>query len=392
MKLLTNNYEDELARLALDATEIKVAVAFLTAGGLNWLPKADTAHTEFIVGIDLRITTLDALKMLVEKGVDVRIFHEQGKMFHPKVIYLNAPDGETLIVGSNNLTSGGIASNHEASLVIHRNEASKEAFDDFLAYFESLKVHNCCGVPDESFYDTYTSSNWQAKLTDQLQNQRPISLPPPTFQDSQIEDSRIRGLGDFIRELAQTFSGLDRRRKGTVKDHKLKKLNDEEFRPLFKDIVSTASKGRLTGHSNLNIGGQWYRIPNIIAINDKREPRENTHSRGMLLLQIHFSDDFSSVFLSLVLQYNLHRSSDANEMPAQVAHRYKKLLEHIENSSTKAEIDLPVFKHWEYKDAVLWAKPLLSFKYHVGSLPDNKDLLRDFEFLAITLDGALPIT
>jgi len=392
MKLLTDNYEDELARLAVDATEIKVAVAFLTTGGLNWLPEEGTTHTEFIVGIDLRITTLDALEILKNRGDDVRIFHEPGKMFHPKVIYLSSPDGETLIVGSNNLTNGGIASNHEASLVIHRNKVTDDAFDDFLAYFESLKVHNCCGIPDEAFYATYSSSSLQAQLTDQLRTQRSVSFLSPTFQDSQIEDTRIYVLGDFIRLLAQAFPKLERRSKGTVKNHPLKILNNEEFLPLFEDIVSTVSKGRLKGHSQLTIGGQWYRIPNILAVNETREPWEHGNSRGRLVVQIHLSEDFQSVFLSLVLQYNLQRTVDANEMPMQTAQRYHKLLEHVENSSAKAEIDLPVFRHWNYKNEVLWAKPLMSFKYSIDSLPDDKDLLKDFEFLAKILNGASSIT
>ena len=392
MKLLTDNYEDELARLAVDATEIKVAVAFLTTGGLNWLPEEGATHTEFIVGIDLRITTLDALKILKNRGDVVRIFHEPGKMFHPKVIYLSSPHGETLIVGSNNLTNGGIASNHEASLVIHRNKVTDDAFDDFLAYFESLKVHNCCGIPDEAFYATYSSSSLQAQLTDQLRTQRTVSLLSPTFQDSQIEDTRIYVLGDFIRLLAQAFPKLERRSKGTVKNHPLKILNNEEFLPLFEDIVSTVSKGRLKGHSHLTIGGQWYRIPNILAVNETREPWEHVNSRGRLVLQIHFSEDFQSVFLSLVLQYNLQRTVDANEMPLQTAQRYHKLLEHVENSSATAEIDLPVFRHWNYKNDVLWSKPLMSFKYSIDSLPDDKDLLKDFEFLAKILNGASSIT
>lgn len=392
MKLLIHNYENELVRLATDATEIKVAVAFLTEGGLNWLPEEIAAHVEFIVGIDLGITTPSALKSLQSKGVDVRVYSEPGKLFHPKAIYLRSADEETLIIGSNNLTSGGIASNHEVSLMAHRNESSEDAFGDFLAYFESLKTHECCGIPDERFYKTYSPTALRMQLVGQLQTQPPANLRSLDVQDSDFGNARIGTLGDFIRLLAQDFPRLERRIEGTVNDHPLKILNDEEFRPLFEDIVSTVSQGRLKGHSQLNIGGQWYRIPNILAVNENREPWEYTSSRGRLILQIHFSEDFGSVFLSLVLQYNLRRSLDAGEMPQQTSQRYQKLLEHVEHSSAKAKMDLPVFRHWNYKDTVLWGKPLMSFEYLVDSLPSDKILLKDLRILANVVNGASAIT
>ena len=146
MKLLLHNYEDELTRLAERATEIKVAIAFLTEGGLGWLPASRAPIAQFVVGIDLGITNPDALRTLQQQGATVMVFSEPGRLFHPKVIYLRSEDSEILIIGSNNLTSGGISSNHEVSLAVCRNEATETAFGDFLAYFESLKAHACWSV------------------------------------------------------------------------------------------------------------------------------------------------------------------------------------------------------------------------------------------------------
>lgn len=52
MKLLIHNYKDELLRLAADASEIKVMVAFLTEGGICWIPDSPSTQIQFIVGID----------------------------------------------------------------------------------------------------------------------------------------------------------------------------------------------------------------------------------------------------------------------------------------------------------------------------------------------------
>ena len=68
MSLLINNFEDRLTQLALTASEVKVVIAFLTEGGLSWLPKKLPDNVEFIVGIDLRITTPGALKLLQDKS------------------------------------------------------------------------------------------------------------------------------------------------------------------------------------------------------------------------------------------------------------------------------------------------------------------------------------
>jgi len=392
MKLLLHNYEDELKRLAEGATEIKVAIAFLTDGGLGWLPADPAHHAQFVVGIDLGITNPDALKTLQQQGATVMVFSEPGRLFHPKVIYLRSENAETLIIGSNNLTSGGISSNHEVSLAVPRNEATETAFGDFLGYFESLKAHACCGIPDDKFYETYKPTTIRRKLADQLRGQQTAALRHPVVPTFKIEDKRIGTVGDFLRLLAEEYQTLERRIDGTVKDHPLKVLNDEEFRPLFTDIVTRISRGRMTAHAQLTVGGQWFRIPNILGVNEDREPWELTHSRGRLVLQIHFSDDFARVFQSVVLQYNLHRSLDAGEMPPQVAQRYRKLLQHVEYASARAALDLPVFKHWRYKDEVLWGKPIISFDYPSDSLPRDEALCSDLALLANIVNGASAIS
>ncbi len=392
MKLLVDNYVDELARLAANAVEIKVLIAFLTEGGLLWLPEDRAPKAEFIVGTDLGITSPTALKSLQRQGACVMIFREPGKMFHPKAIYLRTEGEEILIVGSNNLTSSGIASNHEVSLSISRNESTTSAFGDFLAHFNWLKSHACCGIPDERFFETYKQSGIRRSLEDQLRSQELPPLKPMITSWPGLDDARIGSLGDFLRLLAREYPKRNRSTGKTVKGNPLKVLNDDAFLPLFENIVSTVSHGRLTGHSQLNIGGQWYIIPNILAVNDDREPWERVNSKGRVVLQIHFDKDYSKSFFSVVLQYNLHRSVDAEQMPPQARQRFRRLLEHVENASPRAKLDMPVFRHWNYKDMTLWGKPVMTFEYSVDSLPHSEALLADLEFLANVVDAASSIS
>lgn len=113
MKLLITDFEDELRELAEEAIEIKVLIAFLTEEGLRWLPEEKMPASNFIVGVDLGITSPDALRTLQSSGAEVRVFQEPGRLFHPKAIYLKTAEAEHLIIGSNNLTASGISSNHE---------------------------------------------------------------------------------------------------------------------------------------------------------------------------------------------------------------------------------------------------------------------------------------
>lgn len=117
----------------------------------------------------------------------------------------------------------------------------------------------------------------------------------------------------------------------------------------------------------------------------------HTDTRGLLTLQIHFSEDFQDVFMSVVLQYNSPHSVHSGEMPSEVSQRHQKLLQHIENVSTKAQIDSSPFRHWNYKNQTLWAKPLISFGHRIDSLSDSRVLLRELELLANILNGAFAI-
>ena len=391
MKLLLHDFEDELVRLAQEATEIKVVIAFLTEGGLEWLPDDKAPFAEFIVGIDLRITSPGALKSLQDRGACVRVFQEAGRMFHPKAIFMKSGDKEFLIVGSNNLTSSGISSNHEISVLAERSEATDNAFADFLGYFESMRTRPCCGIPDEEFYQTYKQGDIQRQLNSKIQTQQMVQLLQSERPTVSIADADISTFGEFIKLLAREFPNLDRGAGGTITHHPLKRLNDDKFRPLFEDIVSSASHGRLKAHSQLNIGGQWYTIPNILATNEEQEPWENTNRRGRLVLQLHFSEDFSQAFLSLNLQYNLHKSVPGSEMPLPVSQRFSKLLQHFENFSPDVGLNQPIFKHWTYKKQVLWAKPIVTISYIVDTLPEDHVIHSDLSLLATALNGTARI-
>ena len=113
------------------ATEFHCYVAFASGSGVDdiWddlvLALKDGMTARFVVGLDFYQThpsALDSLKNLVDdyKGrVSLHISGQSSKfIFHPKV-YVFKYEDETcrIVIGSANLTHGGLSSNHEVSLL-----------------------------------------------------------------------------------------------------------------------------------------------------------------------------------------------------------------------------------------------------------------------------------
>jgi YaaC-like Protein len=73
---------------------------------------------ELVVGIDAitNIAALDKISALATQGLRARAFWHQRQplLFHPKVSWFRRVRGMTLVVGSGNLTPGGLRSNWEA--------------------------------------------------------------------------------------------------------------------------------------------------------------------------------------------------------------------------------------------------------------------------------------
>lgn len=130
--------------------QLRALCAFVTIGGLQTIAEPlrnflDRGHRlDWIVGID-DITTQEALQYLYDLAekyrdqVDVRIFSAGSSqyIFHPKVYWLLGENKYTVIVGSANLTVGGLMGNFETSLEI---EVPIEAETNLIKQFEQLWI------------------------------------------------------------------------------------------------------------------------------------------------------------------------------------------------------------------------------------------------------------
>ena len=306
---------------------------------------------------------------------------------------MKTESGEFLIVGSNNLTGAAISSNHELATSLERCEYSDEASPRLSGLFrlpEGASGLLCAWrnvlrrIPSDA--------DLRGELCAWLASQK-LTVPEREIRARSSSDHyRAGSFGEFLHLLAEEFPKLNQSQKGRVKAHPLKRMNDEEFKPLFAKIVAEASQGRLEGFSQLDYG-RWYRIPNIFAHTDvEREPYEKVDGPGRLTLQIHFSDDYARAYFSIVLMFNVS-SQSRMERCLTVSRGGTETCRTSPGFADTVIEDAPVFLHWIYdKDHALWSKPILTFAYEIEALPSDDRLLADLTTLAKAISGAMAIT
>lgn len=104
--------------------------AFATKAGVDLLFDKKAAFTRFlnraerfrlVVGVDAITSSaaLDALAAVSASALEARVFmHRQPQLFHPKLAWFKRRAGFRLVIGSGNLTLGGLKSNWEAFSVV----------------------------------------------------------------------------------------------------------------------------------------------------------------------------------------------------------------------------------------------------------------------------------
>ena len=148
----TANHAEALrALLALpNPTEVLVSVAFVREPGLDAVEaaiKPIAARARFFVGIRNDITSIQAVKRLLAMKVKLYAVDTGSRsiLFHPKLYLAASASKATVIIGSANLTFGGLHNNIEVSTRVNLNlsNAADKAFCDKVtkAFAEMLKGH-----------------------------------------------------------------------------------------------------------------------------------------------------------------------------------------------------------------------------------------------------------
>lgn len=158
---------DVLERAIVSSEECKIAVAFASADGISLLKPSllqclqKGGYVEFLLGLDLLTTEPQALWILdqMSRYATKLVFYcfkdlRPSIIYHPKLYLLKASDQVTIIIGSSNLTEGGLKDNIEINACVQAG-LSEEIVSDVYAVYNLLKFHPHWVKPDQEFLSLY---------------------------------------------------------------------------------------------------------------------------------------------------------------------------------------------------------------------------------------------
>lgn len=248
IQLINNNSERNhlqiLQRLFKEADEVMIMVAFLKFSGLKKLEHLlkSSKRCQIIVGANFGLTEPKALNLVLKWGKETGKITgfinrlDSKEVFHPKMYLFRKGTEAHIIVGSANLTGGGLVDNNECSLYTECT-AGDGIWKDSKQYFEE-----CCS----------------AQKADPL-NERIIALYTGFYLKQKPTNDEIDKFPDLsvsliydLKNLKSLYNKFDHNeiRKGIKEKEKhyadakevldliaSEQHSDEDFRDLLEDLV-----------------------------------------------------------------------------------------------------------------------------------------------------------
>lgn len=180
-----------------ELTDLRVVVAWAKRSGLRHLVPDMRAHRaaggriEAIVGISEGGATRQGLEILLQETDEVLVFFDRARTFHPKIFLAASPTRSTILIGSHNLTRGGLFWNYEASFVAELDHAlpgDKKIHDEVLSYFITLKSDGGACVALDSASLTAMLADPRYRIGDEDQPRKASGAPTQDPDDTDTDD------------------------------------------------------------------------------------------------------------------------------------------------------------------------------------------------------------
>ncbi|WP_280476839.1 phospholipase D family protein [Nocardia farcinica] len=148
--------------------ELKIAVAWAKRSGLGrvWDSlgefRARGGRVILIVGVSEGGATKEGLQLALDIADKGYVFHDPRRTFHPKVYLASSSGKRSLMVGSSNLTAGGLSWNYEASVWVDLDAGEGEdVTDEVNAWFDALiqETDSCSPLTMKLIEDLDASSD-----------------------------------------------------------------------------------------------------------------------------------------------------------------------------------------------------------------------------------------
>jgi len=231
-----------------NAQSVRIAIAFLKYSGIKVIEKSldqclkNNGSVEIIAGLDFKTTDPQSMHYLIQlqKSMPNLKFYCYGDkdvnknniVFHPKIYLFQGKRETTGIVGSTNLTRGGLMTNFEANVIF--KESKPLYFSQLEAIYNSVKFTDSIFSPDEEYLAGY-SDVYKAFLRN---------------EENAIKDKGVQEVVRQIRKREEFLPGTVPSLKSLIIDViKNKQKNGEEFVQL-QEIYEELEK--LVAEKNLN--------------------------------------------------------------------------------------------------------------------------------------------
>jgi len=279
-----------------DVTFLEVATAWLRSSGISPLSRqlrdfsARGGSTSLLVGIDQGGTTRQGLATALDVFQSVRIYHEPGaRSFHPKVLLAYGVRQAHVLIGSSNLTAGGLFNNYEASFaaVLDLNEIEdRQVFESVRSWLRQLSSDSdSCKILDKDLLQKLANNplyeigdetkkstrhrapDYEGVTRDQVGNSifgpsalarrglapsfgpRP-SIPAPSQPETQPGQPSVGAWG--VRD--KTLSAND---VGTTGGHQAGPLTPKTWTDFFPSLDEALLNPRVTIDVQLDETGEW---------------------------------------------------------------------------------------------------------------------------------------
>lgn len=267
VQLLVNdevrNHEQELGKLLLGSRRMECMVAFAKTSGFLFFQKnlemalAAGLEARFAIGLSFFLTEPKLLRALLKldgKNKFSLYISNTSATFHPKIYALSDGNRCTVVIGSANLTQGGLQDNYEASALIDDPEGQLMAsvsshIDELIAERVLVRATSASINKYERLYTTHKAQQLLAmRRADRLGRQKGMQTETLSeiLTEMKIDDSKD-GF-DFHQNFRRN------NRKAAAKKIRwfgnIKKLEEKSFLVHYEQLIQLFHSGGLHRSKN----------------------------------------------------------------------------------------------------------------------------------------------
>lgn len=265
-----NNEHAKILRKMLNgAQDVYIAVAFLKCSGLKLIKDSiedilgDNGYVNIIIGLDLYVTEPNALYELFDlcqtkHRLKVYLYSSKNSIFHPKMYASRRNNKSSVLVGSANLTSGGLSSNVEASIYSKNDELlfeeCKEFFSDLILIPDCKQASALAIQEYEQQYSVFNKEVEKAEKTseEKISKLAETSLLKKCYKEYCNDEEQMESLAAKRKNYKAARLLVDKLNADSIK-------SKSDFMRIYEKLVGAAGQEKLW-HS-----GSIFRSKNMVA-------------------------------------------------------------------------------------------------------------------------------